>query len=188
MNLKFSIIMIPADAGEFITRLAREVVEKTAWNEDAEKPGDYPALLNEKRGVFCTIYKVRNGRKELRGCIGFPYPSKPMIDAIMEAAQSACFDQRFPPLKADELKRITVEVSVLTKPVETPADEIREGIDGVIIKEGRASALYLPQVWDYFENKEQFLSNLCIKAGLQPDAWQREGMKFYAFKAEVFEE
>ncbi len=179
--------MLSRDSGEFLLALAREVVEKTAWNEEFEKPEKYPEELDKKRGVFCTLHKIQQGKKELRGCIGLPYSTKPLIDAVIEAAHSSCFDSRFPELKHDELKNIEIEISVLTEPVETLADEIRENMDGVIVKKGNHSALYLPQVWEYYDSRGEFLSSLCMKAGLPPNAW-KEGAKLYTFKAEVFNE
>ena len=183
------------DTKKFIIKLARRAIEVYVKNGRViSKPKDYPQELNEKRGVFVTIYEKSFGESELRGCIGLPYPIKPLIEGIIEAAISASRDPRFPPLREEELKNIKIEVSILTNPkkLEGSLNEILEKIrpfkDGVIIKKGVRSALFLPQVWDELPKKEIFLSQLCLKAGLHPDEWKKEGMEFYTFEAEVIEE
>jgi uncharacterized protein (TIGR00296 family) len=65
-------------------------------------------ILEKKCGVFITLNEHAKGSKGLRGCIGLPYPTKPLIDAVIEAAENSAFDDpRFPPVKAEELKGIT---------------------------------------------------------------------------------
>ena len=180
---------------QYILKLARRAIENyLRTGRIISRPKDYPSELNEKRGVFVTINKIFYGKPELRGCIGLPYPTKPLIDGIIEAAISTTQDPRFPPLSEDELDKIKIEVSILTEPkkVEGSVKEAVEKIipfkHGVIIKKGFRSALFLPQVWDELPKKEIFLSQLCLKAGLLADEWKKEGTEFYVFEAEVIEE
>ncbi|MEM0243550.1 MAG: AmmeMemoRadiSam system protein A [Candidatus Aenigmatarchaeota archaeon] len=181
---------------KFIINLAKKAIEVyVKANRIISKPREYPSELNEKRGVFVTIYKKVNNQSYLRGCIGLPYPTKPLIEGIIEAAISATRDPRFPPLDEKELKEIFVEVSILSKPEKIEGknykeilEKIRPFKDGIIIKKGTKSALFLPQVWDDIPKKEEFLSYLCIKAGLPPNEWTKEGTEFYKFEAEVVEE
>jgi uncharacterized protein (TIGR00296 family) len=182
---------------KFVLKLVREAVDTYAKTKKVIPiPKEYPSELNEKRGVFVTIHKIVSNCKQLRGCIGLPYPDKPLIEGLIEAAVSACDDSRFLPLKADELKHIRIEVSILTEPelieVKSSKDYVKKikiGRDGLILSKGIMSGLFLPQVpveqkWDL----DEYLENLCLKAGLMPDAWTNLSAKIYRFQAEIFEE
>lgn len=175
---------------DFVLKLARKAVENYAkTGKSVRVPKDYPQVMKKRRGVFVTIYK----KGELRGCIGLPYPDKPLIEGLVEAACSVCRDPRFPPLQEDEIKDIRIEVSVLTEPEEFEAKDIEKEVEigrhGLIIRKGLQGALFLPQVpveqgWDM----EEYVENLCLKAGLTPDAWLDPHSKLYRFEAEVFSE
>lgn len=105
------------------------------------------------------------------------------------AVSAATSDPRFPPLTAEELSQIRIEISILS-PLRriTDPQQIEVGTHGLMIfKDGRQGVL-LPQVpveqgW----NREQFLQGLCQKAGLPASCW-REGATLYAFTASVFGE
>jgi len=95
----------------------------------------------------------------------------------------------------DELRDIQVEISVLTVPEElrydSPNDllgKLRPSIDGVVLKKGWHQATYLPQVWEQIPEKQSFLANLCVKAGLSPECWQDPELKVYTYQALVFGE
>lgn len=180
--------------GEKAVRAARAVVESHVGKK---KPPalDLPASFSEKSGVFVTLTTFPEG--ELRGCIGYPEPLIPLADALRDSAVSACSrDPRFPPAKPSELDHLRIEVSLLTPPeevvVKKPLDlpgRITVGVDGLIIQKGWNRGLLLPQVpveWGW--PAEEFLSQTCVKAGMSPDAWLREGTKVFKFQAEVFSE
>ncbi len=142
--------------------------------------------LREPAGAFVTLEE--EGR--LRGCIGYLDPIRPLYLAIMENSVSACSkDYRFLPVTPEELDQIQIEISVLTprEEIEKPED-FYPGEMGIILeKEGRR-AVFLPQVapeqgW----GREETLQNLCMKAGLPPNAWRKE-TRFWIFRAEVFSE
>jgi len=188
--------------GEYLVKLARNAVEHYLRTKQILKvPFDAPAKFKEKCGVFVTINKVQKGREgkhELRGCIGFPYPTHPLAQAVIEAAvSSATQDPRFHPMKAEELENVVFEVSVLTPPealeeVANPKDycsKIRVGKHGLIVERSYCKGLLLPQVprelkWD----EEEFLCQCCLKAGLPPDSWLLKDTKIYKFQAIIFEE
>jgi len=142
-------------------------------------------LLREKRGVFVTHWM--DG--ELRGCIGFPYPVKPLAEAVQEAAVSAALqDPRFHPVSQEELSRLEIEISVLTPPKPIEQRQIQVGVHGLIVRSGNRSGLLLPQVAiEYRWNVETFLEQTCVKAGLPPDAWKGKA-EIYGFEAQVFSE
>jgi MEMO1 family protein len=143
-------------------------------------------------GVFVTINnRGAKARKEgrLRGCIGTMEGREPLADAIVNAAESAAHDPRFPELAASELPDVELEISVLSpmRPV-AGAEAIVLGKHGVLLSKSGRHAVFLPQVatetgWDL----DTFLSNLALKAGLAPDAW-RSGARFEVFTAQVFGE
>ncbi|RLF12303.1 MAG: TIGR00296 family protein [Thermoprotei archaeon] len=188
--------------GEFLVRLARRAVEAYLMEgRQIKPPPDTPERLLEKRGVFVTInsFESLEGRvyKRLRGCIGYPEPIVPLVEATIDAAiSSATSDPRFYPLTVKELSNVVFEVSVLTPleliKVSRPSDlpkKIKVGRDGLVVERGIFKGLLLPQVaveWGWDE--ETFLSEACMKAGLFPDAWLIEGTKVYKFEAEIFEE
>jgi len=142
------------------------------------------AVLQEKRGAFVT-FKVDD---QLRGCIGYPIPHKPLIETIIDCAIAAAFqDHRFSPIKIEELARTNVEISVLTLPRKIKnVSEIKIGDHGIIISKGMSKGLLLPQVplewgWDL----ETYLNHGCLKAGLPEDAWKKRA-KIEIFSAQVF--
>jgi uncharacterized protein len=149
---------------------------------DAQVPNEH---LREKRGAFVTLRE--NGK--LRGCIGMIVAQKPLDETLRAMARAAALeDPRFAPVEAEELERLQLEISVLSPMFEIAADEVIVGRHGLMISYGVRRGLLLPQVpveWKW--NREQFLAQTCLKAGLPPDQWQH-GAKIEAFTAEVFGE
>lgn len=158
--------------------------------------------IKQRLGVFVTLNKLPTGNavshsshhkaeeRELRGCIGYIWPLKPLYQAVIDNAVSACSrDYRFNSVQPDELKDILIEISVLTPPRRIPSyQDIRLGTDGIVLfKEGHQS-VFLPFVptefgWDLPET----LAHLSLKAGLAEDDWKHD-CKFDVFQAHVFEE
>jgi hypothetical protein len=186
------------EEGKFLVKLARRAVENyLKTGKVLAVPSNVSQKLKERCGVFVTINKVSHEEKELRGCIGFPYPTTMLVQAVIESAiSSATQDPRFPPLRPDELNHVVFEVSVLTPPtpvkVQNPKEycsKIKVGRDGLIVERSFCKGLLLPQVpveWKWDE--ETFLCQCCIKAGLPPDSWLLDGTKIYTFQAIIFEE
>ncbi len=152
-----------------------------------------PHLL-EAQGVFVTLLRA-NGR-ELRGCIGAPYPDGPLLAQLSHVAvEAATEDPRFNPVSLSEFRdRIIVEVTVLTPPEVVKADkpldyrdQIQVGRDGIIVEGIGFKGLLLPQVAveEGFDS-EEFLSQCCLKAGLLPDAWLSERLQVSRFQGQIF--
>ena len=187
--------LLSLSEGVFLVKLARQTIETYLTKGAANPPENVPDSLREKRGVFVTLRTYPDN--ELRGCIGFPTPIHELVDATMKAAISAATeDPRFPPLSREELGKITVEVSVLTPPEEIKYSDPRElpklikiGVDGLIIEAGVFSGLLLPQVpVEYNWSPEEYLMNLCMKAGLPATYWLTGKARIYHFTAQIFEE
>ena len=184
--------------GTFLVNLARQTVtEYLKTGKILQVPEDVSPKLMKESGVFVTLNSFNKGTKRLRGCIGLPYPTTPLIRALIEAAVSAATqDPRFRPVTPEELNHIVFEVSVLTPPeliqTEKPTDypaKIRIGQDGLILENRYHKGLLLPQVpaelnWQ----PEEFLCQTAMKAGLPPDAWMLKDTKIYRFQAIIFEE
>ncbi len=166
--------------------LARDAIAAhLSTGKPPESTPDDPALAR-RAGAFVTL--KRDG--ELRGCIGHMRADLPLYDAVRQmAVAAATSDPRFPPLTAAELDQIEIEISVLS-PLRriTDPERIEVGVHGLLIYQGGQQGVLLPQVpveqgW----NREQFLDNLCAKAGLMAGCW-RQGAALYTFTAEVFAE
>jgi len=153
--------------------------------------------FRQKRGVFASIHSHPDHK--LRGCIGYPYPTLSLGEALQRAACSAAFqDTRFHPLLEEELKDVVFEVSILTEPkligVKDPKEylkKIKIGEDGLIMECNLHKGLLLPQVPLQFQPKwdvETFLEHTCMKSGLLPDMWLDPGVKIYKFQCQIFKE
>ena len=184
--------MISNEAGQYLLNLSKESVKYFLESgKTMLRPTDYPSELNDPLGVFVTLNKNNN----LRGCIGYPEPIKPVIDATIEVAVSAAFnDPRFPQVSKKEFEDLDFEVTVLTKPeiievkkADEYFDKIEIGRDGLIIQKGYARGLLLPQV--AVENaftKEDFLNHTCMKAGISADCWMDQSCDVYKFQGQIF--
>lgn len=191
-----SIDEITTGEGIDLVRLARESVESFIKNK---KIINSTTISNKKAGVFVTIYHVNNmgDEKNLRGCIGYVFPSNNIYNSVIAAAiNAATEDPRFMAISEKELNEVIFEVSVLTKPsliqIENTDESIKKiviGRDGLLLESRYGSGLFLPQVpveqkW----NNLDYLSNLCYKAGAPSDAWMLDDSKLYTFNSLIFRE
>jgi AmmeMemoRadiSam system protein A len=180
--------------GRYLLTVARKAIEQKLLNQgDSRQPDEaLSPRYSEKRGTFVTL--TING--SLRGCIGHIIPQESLIEGISVNALNAAFrDPRFKPLSQKEWKRVKIEISILTNPkplhYSDGADlleKLRPGIDGVIIKKGYRQATFLPQVWEQLPDKKEFLTHLCLKAGLDRYAWEKEKLEVSTYQVQAFEE
>jgi AmmeMemoRadiSam system protein A len=144
------------------------------------------ALL-ERKGAFVSLHRG----EELRGCIGQLYPDRELYKIVQHCVLSAALeDARFLPVKHEELKDLTIEISVLT-PFRRVRDfdEIEVGKHGLYIVQGRFRGLLLPQVaTQYCWDRTTFLAQTCRKSGLPESAWRDSRTMIHSFEAEVFSE
>jgi len=143
-----------------------------------------PALLRPA-AAFVTL----KGGGQLRGCIGSLEPSQPLAETVRDRAiMAATRDPRFPPVRAQELPDLDLEISVLSpmRRVTTP-DEIDISKHGVVVRSNGRSGVFLPQVAEETGwSRDELLSHLCReKAGLSADAWKR-GAALYVFTVQAF--
>jgi hypothetical protein len=171
---------------EFLLHLARQTLEHYLKTGKRLKTKVENEKLLEKRGAFVTL-KVKD---QLRGCIGYPLPYKPLYETIIEMAIAAATqDYRFQPVTLEELPRTKIEISVLSLPQPIKdVEEIEVGKHGLIVSKGLHKGLLLPQVpGEYNWDRQTFLSHCCLKAGLDEDEWKK-GVDIEAFSAQVFSE
>jgi AmmeMemoRadiSam system protein A len=178
--------LLDKDEQEFLLGLARRTLEHYFKTGKRLKTKVDNEKLLEKRGAFVTL-KVDDN---LRGCIGYTLPYKPLYETIIELAITAATqDYRFSPLTGEELPRTNIEISVLTLP--EPIKDIKEievGRHGIIVSKGPYKGLLLPQVpLEYNWDLKTYLRHGCLKAGLDEDEWER-GVNLEVFQAQVFSE
>jgi hypothetical protein len=168
--------------------LARKSVEYVVQAGNAyEPPASASETLNEEHGAFVTLKESG----ELRGCIGYTSPVKPLYITVRDTATLAAMrDPRFRPVSASELPSLQYEISVLS-PLRRVLDveQIKVGEHGLLMKNGDNEGLLLPQVpgeqkWD----RQTFLEQTCAKAGMHSGCWREEDTDIFSFTAVVFGE
>lgn len=151
--------------------------------------GKIPAEFAEERATFVTLTLDGN----LRGCIGRLEACRPLVEDVVENARAAAFgDPRFAPLSKDEFETLEIHISVLSPSEEmvfvSEADlleQIRPGVDGLILQEGGQRGTFLPSVWEELPDKELFLMHLKMKAGFSNTYWS-DALRVSRYTAEYF--
>ncbi len=164
--------------------VARRAIQEHVRGTGGPRPCASDPVLQEPGAAFVTL--TQHG--ELRGCIGYVEAVKPLVEAVAHCAASAATgDPRFPPVAPEELSRLRLEISVLSPltPIEDPA-EVEVGVHGLYLSAEGRHGLLLPQVaTEYGWDRETFLRQTCLKAGLPGDAWRR-GAKIHVFTVDHF--
>lgn len=180
--------------GSKALEIARKTINLWILRKEKYIPVRYPKSFDEKSGVFTTIYTYPE--LKLRGCIGYPEPFMPLIRSLISSAIHATEDPRFDNLTSDELGRVVIDVSVLTKPerlkAENPDGLLRQidiGRHGLIVRKWSMSGLLLPQVAvEHNMDARTFLEHTCMKAYLPTDAWKDPATSVYRFESHIFHE
>jgi AmmeMemoRadiSam system protein A len=172
------------DERKFLLQLAHQSIDY-ALDGRSFSPEPAGEHLAEQRGAFCTLYVNRH----LRGCVGYIFPVTPLFQTVVETARAAAFDDpRFPALARSESTILKISLSVLSPLFPIQPDQVEVGTHGLLVNFSGRRGLLLPQVptehnWD----RQTFLEQTCIKAGLPADSW-KHGAKLEAFTAEIFGE
>jgi AmmeMemoRadiSam system protein A len=159
--------------GQRLLRLARQSIQHHLGGALPEVPEE--GVYLEKAATFVTV--MRNG--ELHGCIGTLESQRSLVDDVQHnAVAAAFFDPRSRPLLPGELNTIQIEVSLLgpLEPLRVRSEaeaieKIRPHVDGIVLRDGRQRATFLPQVWEKLPNPVEFLAQLKQKAGIAPMGW-----------------
>ena len=182
------------DEKKVLLKIARQAIESSVCGTEMVPfdPEKLPGRLQAKGASFVTL-TIHGG---LRGCIGALEAYLPLAEDVREhAIAAATQDYRFSPVRPDEVKKIRIEISRLTPPVDVEykdADDLlgrlRPGIDGVILQDGAHRATFLPQVWEKLPDAATFLSYLCNKMGASENLWRWKKIRVRTYQVEEFHE
>ncbi len=172
--------------------LARKVLENEFFKGRNDLDIYDIELFQQQNGVFVTLLKKGN----LRGCIGRIESELSLYQNVIDLSKAAAFDDhRFDKLSSKELKDIVIEISLLTIPKEVEGIssfdkimKIRPKKDGVVLTANGKRATFLPQVWDSIPIREDFISDLCRKAGLSKHFWKENLINLSTYQVEYFKE
>ena len=170
-----------------LLKIAREAITHQIKNKDYSPTPREEKALNQHSGCFVTI--TQDG--QLRGCIGNFQSQQPLFREVATMAVAAASqDPRFQPMGRDELDNFSVEITVLS-PLEKIEDTnlIEIGIHGIYIIKGHNRGVLLPQVaTEYGWDRETFLRQTCVKAGLPENSWQLPDADIYIFSGQIIQE
>lgn len=182
-------VELTEDEQKLLLKLARNaIVQKlhSTSSKESTLTARFP-VLKEKRGLFVTLHK--GGM--LRGCIGHLLPMAPLEEEVQNVARLAAFDDlRFPSVSIKEVSDLHIEITILSPmyKIDDPKIVI-PGKHGLLIRRGFYQGLLLPQVasergWD----RETFMDQTCIKAGLRLGDWRKKDTEISVFTAYIFSE
>jgi AmmeMemoRadiSam system protein B/AmmeMemoRadiSam system protein A len=184
--------------GQVLVKMARKtIMDKLGVDASGATSEDMlPALKDECFKLHCGTFVTLKINDQLRGCIGNLTSTETVLKGVKRNALHAAFhDPRFAPLSKEELRHTEIEVSILTEPQalvhrdwQDLSKKLRVHVDGVIIRKGHARATFLPQVWEQLPRPEEFLSHLCMKAGLPSQAWKNSELEILTYQVQYFEE
>lgn len=177
---------------EHLRRIAWDAIEFGARNNRrvlSVDPASYSPALQTRASSFVTL---REG-DVLRGCMGRLEAETSLVEDVARNANSAAFhDPRFDPVRTEEIQRLNLKLSVLSKPEPFPvASEtdllrrIQPGIDGIILRSGGRKATFLPSVWEMISSPAEFINQLKRKAGLPEDYWSGN-IEIQRYRAEEY--
>ncbi len=189
---KMDDVFLTDDEKKYLLQVARSALEAYFGIPTQETLPPPTKKLLQDGATFVTL--TIDG--QLRGCIGTLEAYQPLVDDVREHALAAALqDYRFPPLTAEELPQVKIEISRLTKPVRLEyhhplelAKKIRPGIDGVVLQWRGRRATFLPQVWEKIPSAEEFLDHLCMKMMVDPHLWRKTMLDVFVYQVEEFRE
>lgn len=179
-----------AENQQILLKIARDAIFQGLESAHGRPSiGIIPDELMGKRATFVTLTIGRN----LRGCIGMLEACRPLAEDVAENARAAAFeDPRFPPLTETEFKRLEIHISVLSPPEELKfssekdlLDQIRPGMDGLILQDGFRRGTFLPSVWQELPEKKLFWAHLKQKAGLPANYWS-DTLRVFRYTTDYF--
>ena len=186
------------EQGQLLVKLVRQTLAKQFAKKIPQDDIDaLDAALNDSCfQAACGTFVTLTLYGQLRGCIGSLTSDEPIRIGVSRNAINAAFhDPRFSPLDAADFEKVEIEVSILSEPqalnYSDSADllkKLRPSVDGVILRKDNASATFLPQVWTQLPQAHDFLSHLCVKAGISADAWQTSKLDISTYQVQHFHE
>jgi len=183
-----SVQVVSPEASTVLLRAARASIEDGMKKKALRilPLSDHPEL-NLPLNVFVTLWL--DG--ELQGCIGSIEPRETLLEAVRRLARDSAFDDpRGISLGPAEAARLKIEISILSPFQRVPgAASVEMGKHGVLLSKGSRRGLFLPDVWEHFSRKEDFLDALCEqKMGLPRHSWHDRETVFEIFTTQKIEE
>lgn len=139
----------------------------------------------DKGAVFVTIYNLKG---EIRGQSGSLIPKQAVALDVISNMRKAANDSRFEKISKEELKDLRISIAFLSdyerlefNNEQELLDIIIPGVDGIVLRDGNRQGLLLPSMWHGIQNKEEFLQQLKLKAGMSPTYWSNQ-VKAYRFR------
>ncbi len=180
--------MVSKVQGKALLRLARKAIEEALKRKTVQVPAALrkQKAFSQQPGVFVTLLK----NSELRGSVGYPQGTYPLIDGVIMAARDAAFkDPRFKAVRKNELQQLRISIDVLSKFKATTVKGIKPRKHGIYIEYGVFKALQLPEdARKYKWTAAETVQNALRKAGLAPELWNDRNLRIYRFTAQRFEE
>ncbi len=174
--------------GSMLLKLARSAIEEAFKHKTVFVPTAIRRLkaFQQQPGVFVTLLK--DG--ELRGSMGYPQGTYPLIDAVIKAARDAAFkDPRFKAVGKNELHQLRIRIDVLSRFKKTNIRGIQPHKDGIYVEFGVFKALQLPEDAKKFKwTAKEAVENALRKAGLAAEMWKDKNVRIYTFMTKAFEE
>jgi AmmeMemoRadiSam system protein A len=177
-------LYLSEDDRKKLLELARRAIVEAVTRRELPENIPHNGILGQPHGAFVTLHK----QGELRGCIGTTETNEALADAVVRCAASAALhDPRFPPVTADEIGDLQIEISVLSPLFQIQPEEIEIGRHGLVISDANHRGLLLPQVAvEHHLTREQFLEETCRKSGLPRGAWKLPATHLHAFTCDIF--
>ncbi|MBI2549845.1 AmmeMemoRadiSam system protein A [Candidatus Woesearchaeota archaeon] len=174
--------------GNLLLKLARKAIEEALKHKTVKVAAAMrkQKAFSQQPGVFVTLLKG----SELRGSMGYPEQTYPLIDAVVRAARDAAFkDPRFKGVEKNELQHLRIRVDVLSKFAQTKIGGIKPKRQGILVEYGPFKALQLPEDAKKFKwTAKEMVENALRKAGLAAEMWNDKNVRIYTFTTKAFEE
>ena len=172
---------------ELVIQAARQ---RLAAAVRAETPESTQTVLRDvaEIPVYGVVVSLKRGGR-LRSCC-IHVSLAPLWHALDRAVDRAANkDPRFPPISPDELPILDMEVWLLwnlqlvSTHGENRVSAVTVGKHGLQISRGTRHAALLPSVAVQQKlDAKAFLRQVCLKAGLPPDAWQNDASELMTFE------
>jgi hypothetical protein len=180
--------MVTKAQGKLLLKTARTAIEEAFKHKSVFVPATTrkQAAFSQQPGIFVTLLK----KNELRGSVGYPEGTYPLIDGVIRAARDAAFnDPRFKAAKKNELPQLRIRIDVLSKFKASAMKSIRPSRHGIYIEFGVFKGLQLPEDAKKFKwTARQMVENTLRKAGLAAEMWNDRHIRIYRFTTKAFEE
>ncbi|MGH3662232.1 MAG: AmmeMemoRadiSam system protein A [Micromonosporaceae bacterium] len=174
--------------GDALVSMAVDAIRAQLIGEASEESLPESPPLRSPGASFVTLER----RGALRGCVGSLRAARPLYLDVMRNACKAMSDPRLPPVNREDWPELDIKVSVLTSPTAMSADgrrqlteELRPGLDGLVLTDGARRATFLPAVWQRLADPAEFITALLAKGGWPAAGWP-ENLRAHRYAAYEF--